>query len=453
MAPRQVDSDDASTIRAADVRSDGAADSVVRRTPFSSNPQVGARGQRTQQRILDAALQLFGEEGYHRCSIDRITDRAGCSRASFYQYFSSKAEVFQQLTGQVARQLSASTEALDPLTPDAAGWLALRAWVARHAEIYRRYEPAFHEFGAASENDEAVATGSARWQERNIARFHSRLATTDLPPRQLDPVILLLLESMTRTHDMAGILRSAVPDGYPDERVIDALTDVIHRSLFGLDPEVNVHPPADVRPPVLRFDPVFREAFRRGGPDGELTASGRQTRDALMEAGRETFVRLGYHRTRVDDVVEAAGVSHGAFYRYFGNKDHMARILTAQAMQTVSVVLSEIPTDDAHEGPAGRTALRRWLRRYNATQSNEAAMLRVWVDAELQDATARSNSAPALDWGRRKMAAFLRPRDFGDVDTEAMVLVAVLSAFGSRSRPPAAIDAAAHIVQQGFLGR
>jgi len=32
---------------------------VARRAPFSNNPTVGARGQRTQQRILDAAPQLL----------------------------------------------------------------------------------------------------------------------------------------------------------------------------------------------------------------------------------------------------------------------------------------------------------------------------------------------------------------------------------------------------------
>ena len=72
-------------------RRDGTV-AVVRRAPFSDNPQVGARGQRTQQRILDAALQAFGERGYHACSIERITKAARCSRISFYQYFASKEE-------------------------------------------------------------------------------------------------------------------------------------------------------------------------------------------------------------------------------------------------------------------------------------------------------------------------------------------------------------------------
>src|SRR5262249_61703210 len=96
----------------------GGGPSAVRRAPFSDNPRVGVRGQRTQQRILDAALRAFAEKGYHGCSIDRITKLARCSRVSFYQYFASKEDVFGQLAGQVARQLLASTEALDPLAPD-----------------------------------------------------------------------------------------------------------------------------------------------------------------------------------------------------------------------------------------------------------------------------------------------------------------------------------------------
>src|ERR671919_3225161 len=120
--------------------------SVMRRAPFSDNPQVGARGQRTQQRTLDAALRVFGDEGYHQCGVAQITKLAGCSRVSFYQYFSGKEDVFRHLAGQVARQVGASTEALGPLTPDADGWAAIRAWVGRYAEICERYRPVFGTF-------------------------------------------------------------------------------------------------------------------------------------------------------------------------------------------------------------------------------------------------------------------------------------------------------------------
>jgi AcrR family transcriptional regulator len=452
MPPRPTKPQPESTDPAIDVvRTDGDPAAVVRRAPFSDKPQVGARGQRTQQRILDAALHVFGDEGYHQCSIERITMRAGCSRASFYQYFAGKEDVFAQLTGLVARQLDASTEALGPLTPDADGWAAIRAWVARHADIHARYAPVFHSFDAASRSDEGVAVGSARWSDRALARIRSRLTTTSVPPRHLDPVILLLMRTVTRTHEVASIVRSAAPDELSGDRVADALTDVIHRSLFGLDPLVNVHPRAEHPPAPLRFDPVLRDAFARAAPTADLTAAGQQTLAALLDAGREVFVRRGYHRTRVDDIVELAGVSHGAFYRYFENKDQLARILTAQAMRTVSLVLADIPTAAVLDGDAGRPALRRWLRRYHATQDNETAMLQVQVDAALQDTTLRAISAPALDWGRRKLVRFLEPRDFGDVDTEALVMVALVTAFGMTPQSTA-VDAAAHVIEQGLLG-
>jgi AcrR family transcriptional regulator len=425
---------------------------VVRRAPFADSPRVGARGQRTQQRILDAALEVFGERGYEQCSIDPITERAGCSRAAFYQYFSSKEDVFRHLTGQVARQLDASTEALGPVTPGEAGWRALRAWIARHSDVYKRYEPVFHAFAAASESDDAVASGSARWGARTVSRIRSRIVGRALRPRELDPVIMQLLECVTRTHDVARILRSAAAGHYTEDRVGDALADVVHRALFGLQEGVNVHRPAPDRPPVLHFDPVLRDAFTRGEPPPELTPSGRQTWEALLEAGRKVFVERGYHRTRVADVAEAAEVSRGAFYRYFESKDRLARTLTTGALQTVSRVLAELPASAVNGSPAGRAALRRWLRRYSLTQANEAAMLRVWVDAALQDGALRTNSAPALDWGRRALVPFLERRGFGDVDTECVVLVALLSSFGARERTPAEVGAAAHVIEQGFLG-
>ena len=435
--------------------SDGeaATTAVVRRAPFSDNPHVGARGQRTQQRILDAALGVFGEQGYHQCSIDGIAKRAGCSRVSFYQYFASKEDVFRQLTGQVARQMQAAVEALGPLTPDAAGRRALRDWVGRHAEIYERYEPVFRAFEAASETDEVVAAGSARWGERHVARFRSGVASTTLPPRQLDPLITLLLESQHRTLDVASILRTAAPTAYPRDRVEDAITDVMHRSLFGAQPNVNVRASTGATPPTIEFDAATWDFLREGDGAPILTAGRQDTLDSLMRTGRDVFLDRGYHGTRVDDLVAAAGVSHGAFYRYFKNKDELARILTLQATRSVAIVFGEVPAADALDGPAGRAALRRWLRRYNDTYVNEAAMLRVSLDAALHDAKLRADSAPAFDWGRRRMALFLGPRGFGDLDTEAMIMVAMLGAFGARPRSAPANDAAAHIIERGLLGQ
>jgi len=429
-----------------DRRPEGAV-AVVRRAPFSDNPQVGARGQQTQQRILDGALRAFGEEGYHGSSIERITKLARCSRVSFYQYFASKEDVFRYLAGQVDRQLSASTETLDPLTPDTQGWAAMRAWIARYAAIYARYEPVFNAYAT----DEVLAAMTARSGVRTIAMFRAKLVTTTLPPRHLDPVIRLLLGSLNHSLEVAALLRSVAPESYPNERVEGAITDVLHRTLFGLRADVNVHEPGGAPPRRLEFSAAMREWLSRDAPEAD--DSGNRALAALLASGRDVFITRGYHNTRVDDLVAAAGVSHGAFYRYFRNKDELARILTARALRAVGTTVLEVPDVFADDTSPVTGTLRRWLRRYHAAQAPEASMMRVWVDAALQDPALRAESAPPLDWGRRQMSRYLQRRGFGDADMEAVVIVALLGVFGVQQRSGADIDAAVHVIERGILGR
>jgi AcrR family transcriptional regulator len=439
---------------------DGDPTSVLRRAPFSDNPRVGVRGQRAHQRILAAALQVFGEEGYHRCGVIRIAEVAGCSRAAFYQYFSSKEDVFRHLAGQVARQLVASAEALGPITADAAGWQTLRAWVARHGDIYDRYEPVFEAHEAAAESDEAIARGSARIAGRNVAGVRAKLPLLVLPSRQLDEAIAILLEAMTRARSIAeifGTARAQAPAGtsaYPRSRVDDAITDIVHRSLVGkLDPDVNVHPATKRRPPRIPMGPVMLQGLQADDAPEDLSPTGARTLAALLAAGHDVLVARGYHGTRVDDIAQAAKVSHGAFYRYFDNKDHLIRLLAVRAIRTVSAAMADIPDISDSPGAPRPATLRRWLRRYHATQASEAAMIRVWIDASADDPSLQPESAAALDWGRRRMARFLEPRGFGDIDTEALVMVALLDAFGARPQGQSTLPATAHIIERGFLGR
>jgi len=146
-------------------------------------------------------------------------------------------------------------------------------------------------------------------------------------------------------------------------------------------------------------------------------------------------------------------VSHGAFYRYFRNKEHLARILTARAVEALGAEVLELPDVAVLEGPTGASVLRRWLRRYYAAHAHEAVMLRVWMDAALQDPVIRTESAPPLDWGRRRMSRFLRPREFGDANVDGVVMVALLGVFGARQRSPGEVEAAARIIERGLLGR
>lgn len=431
--------------------SDSEQATATRRAPFSDNPLVGARGLRTQQRILDAALSVFGELGYERANIDRIATAAGCSRVSFYQYFASKEDVFRRLAVQVNLELWASTEALEPVTPDAHGWDAVRAWVGRYAATYGHYEPVFSAFPAAVENDETLADGSARVGMRSFAHFQSKLTKTAVPARQLRTVVALLLSTVTRSLEVARILDLSVPGAYPENRVGDAITDVIHRSLFGRS-DVNARPalpPIDARPP----DDSLRALLAKADITEEHSLQEKPALGALLAAGHDVFVRRGVQAARIDEIVSTAGVSRGAFYRYFDNRDHLAEVLSARALRSLSAVFVDMPLAAGTDGATDRAALRRWLRRYNTVHVDEAAMTRTWVDAALQEASRRKDSAAALDYGRRAVRPFLEERGFGDASVDALVMVGLVDAFGSKARQSPDIGAAVHIMRNGLLGR
>ena len=50
-------------------------------------------------------------------------------------------------------------------------------------------------------------------------------------------------------------------------------------------------------------------------------AESAQIRDRLAEAGRQTFARRGLRGSTIDDLARAAGISKGAFYRFFDSKE------------------------------------------------------------------------------------------------------------------------------------
>lgn len=53
--------------------------------------------QRSRQRIMDAALELFGTRGFASTSISQIAKSASISKGLMYNYFSSKQDLLEQI--------------------------------------------------------------------------------------------------------------------------------------------------------------------------------------------------------------------------------------------------------------------------------------------------------------------------------------------------------------------
>jgi AcrR family transcriptional regulator len=65
------------------------------------------KGARTRARLLEAAKQVFEDDGFLNARISDIAERAGLSHGSFYHYFESKEQIFHEVANIVDDQLGA----------------------------------------------------------------------------------------------------------------------------------------------------------------------------------------------------------------------------------------------------------------------------------------------------------------------------------------------------------
>lgn len=95
-----------------------------------------------ERQILDAAVQVFSEHGYHSASMDEISDVAGVSKPMIYAYLGSKEDLFAAcIHREAANLLEAVTRGVRAeLAPDMQLWHGLRAFfefVGEHRESWQ----------------------------------------------------------------------------------------------------------------------------------------------------------------------------------------------------------------------------------------------------------------------------------------------------------------------------
>ena len=100
------------------------------------------RGARTRAKLLEAAESVFAQLGYHDASIVKITEAAGVGQGTFYLYFASKKEIFDELVLDLNHRVrQAMTEASSQGTTRAEsellGFTAFFRFTAEHPALYR----------------------------------------------------------------------------------------------------------------------------------------------------------------------------------------------------------------------------------------------------------------------------------------------------------------------------
>lgn len=133
------------------------------------------------------------------------------------------------------------------------------------------------------------------------------------------------------------------------------------------------------------------EAARAGSDDAStgsgLTPRGERTAARLRAAARKAFAELGWQATRVQDIVERAGVSHGTFYTYFENK---AAVLEALVRDSQDDFEDLARRSWEAEGPDGerdevRAALRKVIGGFLDLYQRDADLMRTWLHAAREE--------------------------------------------------------------------
>ena len=103
---------------------------------------LSPRGLETRARLLEAAESVFGEVGYVDASIVKVTEAAGVGQGTFYLYFASKQEIFDELIRDLNRRVrhtmkEASSRGETRLEAELLGFGAYFRFTAEHPALYR----------------------------------------------------------------------------------------------------------------------------------------------------------------------------------------------------------------------------------------------------------------------------------------------------------------------------
>lgn len=90
----------------------------------------------THAALLDAAEELFAEQGCDQTPIALIAERAGVSRATFYVYFASRDEVFHALAHRVRDEITAVQREAGRSSSDP--WAVIRTSIRAALAVYAR---------------------------------------------------------------------------------------------------------------------------------------------------------------------------------------------------------------------------------------------------------------------------------------------------------------------------
>ncbi|MGH9137400.1 MAG: TetR/AcrR family transcriptional regulator [Acidimicrobiales bacterium] len=165
-----------------------------RTTPSNHQPPTRLPAARRRQQLLEVALRVFAERGFHPTSMNDLAEAAGVTKPVLYQHFGSKRELYRELLDDVGTRLLsaieiATSEAGGPREQVERGFAAYFGFVAGHQAAFNVL------FGGGTRRDEEFAR---RVQQVEEAIAETIATLIDVPGLQPDERRLL-------AHGIVGI--------------------------------------------------------------------------------------------------------------------------------------------------------------------------------------------------------------------------------------------------------
>jgi TetR/AcrR family transcriptional regulator, fatty acid metabolism regulator protein len=184
----------------------------------------------TRDRILQAALQIFAEKGYHRAVVDDIVRASGTSKGAVYHHFPNKEALFLALVDAFSARLAEAVAMAVERSHGALGKVeaALRAGLetfARHRALARILLLESVSLGSAYQAKRAEVHG--RFASLIGAYLDQAMAEGSVPPLDTRVATLAWLGAVNEV--VIQWLHSDEPDLL--SRAVPALTAMLLRSI------------------------------------------------------------------------------------------------------------------------------------------------------------------------------------------------------------------------------
>ena len=156
---------------------------------------------------------------------------------------------------------------------------------------------------------------------------------------------------------------------------------------------------------------TLEDSTRAPGSPSALTARGRRTRQAIVDAAADLMEARGIAATGLDDVLRASGTGKSQLYHYFKGKHELVLAVIDRQLERV---LAAQPTLDGADVRAWAAALLELHREGGGPFPCPLGVLSGQVD---QDPRWREHQAAAFaDWQRRIAGLLARGQREGGVD-------------------------------------